>query len=69
MDSRYAQVQGLTGEKQSQPRTQFSKCFWQADGKMLCQTETQQIEPVKQFDTFSQPNSDYQPTRYLGLFK
>jgi len=64
MDSRYASVQGLTAEIPPQPRSTFSKCFWQADGQMICQSQptpegSDSLAPVRQFDTFSQPNEQY----------
>lgn len=64
-------LQGFTRPKNefdSKPST-FTKCYWKADGQLVCNKANTPVEPVVQFDNFTEPNGYYNPTNYLQLYK
>lgn len=45
----------------------FTQCFWQATGELVCENVVVPDKPpsYQEFNTFSTPNSNYNPNAYL----
>jgi hypothetical protein len=51
------------------PQKQFTQCFWQATGELVCEKAVVRNTPTPasytEFNTFGTPNANYNPNGYL----